>query len=105
MQVLVFCKLKFEPSVRARVLKGIDLPANIKEEFSEDNWRHFQKSVWLIDTGEILQEQEKDLFPIPEDFSESNIPPYCVRIHIAGILPVLVKNKTIFLVNFLSIEK
>jgi len=66
---------------RARVLRT--LPGTIRK----DEFGNLQKNIRLIDTGEILQELEKDLQPLDDEFNEENVPIGCCSIQIVGMVP------------------
>ena len=53
-----------------------------------DDFGNSQKSVRLIDTGEILHELEKDLIRLDEgEFGEETLPVGCCAIQVVGLLP------------------
>ena len=76
--------------MRAHVLAEISKFEGIdyQKETMKDQYGNAMKWINVIDTGDIYQLDEKELFPIDENiYGTKNIPPNCCSLQIIGLQP------------------
>ena len=76
--------------MRAQVLAEISKFEGIdyQKETMKDQYGNAMKWINVIDTGDIYQLDEKELFPIDENiYGTKNIPPNCCSLQIIGLQP------------------